>query len=523
MAAPPAGASVTQTKILSSTIAAYELIDGTPGSPAPVRTLSGSSDGSAADLIDLKARTSDGLVLLLASGIPVSSGGSWTWTGSISPLAATVPSDPANPLTARRIKALSAVPAASATASPGSAKWPGSSFTIDVWNPVQDGGRSHPSDFLFSGVGSLAWSSYNGFDSCGLCDGGLTSSDGAKGSSLWVWNASVDGPDQARTDDAAGTRTPSISIDGKAAYASFFANALADPAASRPRTHFTRTVDASTGATTLTEHHPLVSCAEFPVRTPADCPSLLDTGATLNRTVRIAADGSTSRIDDTVVSSDGASHTWEIHYINAIKRGSGGVAWMLPGARQWSLAKPPASQPEGQSDWTVTRGLTSPTTIQARSSVRSPASPSSPAGSITVSPRPLRLWFPRASSDRLSIDMGGTVPAAGASAISFTYAVSTRPSTSITGIRPTAAGLFVWVRTDRPGMLSLRASTANRPIVAVCNAPAVAVPKGVSRLLCRGPASTVRLATKGTQLNLTIPFTASPWAEVRNSATAPVG
>lgn len=510
---------MSQTKVTSATTTKVELIDGATDAPAPFRTFSGTSDGLLGDRLDLKARTSDGLTLSLATGIAVSAGGGWTWSGSIAPLAATVPADPENPLTSRRIISLAAVPSGGPAAVPGSDRWQGTAFTIDVWNPIQAAGLSHPSDYLFSGIGSLAWNRYNGFDSCGLCDSGLVSVDGSKASPLWVWNASVDGPYQARTD---GPRTPSITVDGKAAYASFFADALAGPAAVRPDTTFRRSVDPLSGAATVTEHHPLMGCDRFPVQGPADCPQLLPTGLALNRTVRISADGAVNTIEDSIASIDGEAHTWEIHYVNAINRGSGGVAWLLPGARQWSLAKPPASQLDGQTDWIATRGLANPTTLQVKTSLRAAASPASPAGSITVSPRPLRLWFPKASSDRMTIDMGGEVPAGGTSSVRFEYAISTRPRTTITGMRRTAGGLFVWVRADRPGLISLRAATARRPIVAVCNAAAVTVPKGVSRLLCRGPASTLGLAAKGIQLSVTIPFTSPPWPEIRNSATATV-
>ena len=421
--AAPAVAKVTTTSVKTTSAAAHELV-GAAGPTTPTnRRFAGTSDGTIGDQLDLAAQTEDGSIRILATGIAVAKNGAWSWQGPIDPIVTT---EHANPSAHRALK-VAAAPTGSA-AQLASPAWRGTAVAVSTWSRESSGSPAWINNYHFAQLGSAGWNDYEGFDSCGLCDGGRSTHTGAPAPALWIWNGSVDGPSQTRSSGGKSIELPSISVDGVAAYASFFAAVMSPNSSFVPKAAFKASVDKSTGQATIREHHQLTRCSTFPVLIAADCSVLIDTGVVLDRKIVQSADGATVAITDVVSSSDGRTHNWEIHYINAIRRGPGAVAWRLPGALTWLPATPSRSKPDSVPDWSIAPRPADATTVTlgVRSSYRSAASLTNPQGSISITPRPLRLWFPSASADRTTIDMAGRVNRATKSTNSFVYQLSTK-------------------------------------------------------------------------------------------------
>ena len=420
--AAPAAAKVTKTSVNTTTASTYELVDGSPSAAPTTRLFTGTCDGSTGDRLDLVALTEAGSVSVIATDIPVAKNGSWQWQGPINPIATGSSQQPA----AHRAVKVAAVPAGHSEQVSNST-WRGPAISVSTWAKSSAGSPSWINGFNFAELGTAAWNDYEGFDSCGLCDGGRTNRSGTPAAALWIWNASVDGPFQTRTSAGKAVQLPSISVDGRAAYASFFAAVMSPNSTFLPKAAFKASIDNSTGEATIREHHQLTRCATFPVLLPTDCAVLIDTGAVLDRKIVQSADGATVSITDVVSSSDQRPHSWEIHYINAIRRGPGAVAWRLPGTLTWIPATPPQTQPDSVADWSVIPKAADSNTVTlgARSSNRSAPSLTNPQGTISISPRPLRFWFPSAGTDRTTVDMAGRVTRTIKSTKSFVYRLGT--------------------------------------------------------------------------------------------------
>jgi len=513
----PALASVSSTAVTASTARSYELFDQTSSGAVSERRISGTSDGTAGDSIDLVAAEADGTRRILARDIAVGSNGSWKWTGSFAPLADNR-SDRDRPFISRSFTAVAAVPAGDELALPGDSHWRGFALTVAAWNEYREAGANWSTDYLFSQVGRSAWNDYNSFDSCGLCDGGLKLPDGATGPPLWFWNASVDGPFQMRTVSGVQQKVPSITVDGKAAYAGFFASRINPSSGSLPHPMFTRSVNPATGEATITETQPLVSCQSFPAETAGDCPDFSSTGVTLFRTIKQSADGTNVGIADFLSSTDSRSHSWEIHYINAVHAGPGSAGWQLPGAVKWSTATPSGPQSGGSTDWSMRLQGTGPTSvIRARNSLRSAASEQNPAGSISVNPRPLRVWFPNPGADRISIDMGGTTTAAAPSRVAFAYGLFTTPRLKMIGSSLSGTNVIINMKASGAGVGSLRASMTSGTGGSVCGMKSVRFNAGANRIVCPLTFTGRRILRARAPLAVAGTFTADPWSPVSYS------
>ena len=506
---------MTTTDVTAATIRSYDLFDLTNDITKSSRRISGTSDGTTGDSIDLVAAQPDGTKRYLARGIPVKFDGSWTWTGSLRPLVDNAP-DRERPFISRSFSALAAVPAGDDTATPGSNVWRGFAFTVAAWNEYRTDGADWSNDYLFSQSAATAWNDYNAFDSCGLCDGGLKLADGSSGPPLWFWNASVDGPFQLRTVAGLQAKIPSITVDGNAAYAGFFASRINPDAESRPHTSFSRKINPATGQATITETQPLVSCESFPAETAADCPGFTSTGVTLNRTVNQSADGTHVGVVDVIRSTDSRPHSWEIHYINAVHAGPGSAGWHLPGAAKWSAAAPSGPQSGSSNDWSVAlqQSGSSPSVIGVRSSLRTSASAQSPAGSLSVTPRPLRVWFPNPGADRMSVDMGGTTTPATPSRVAFGYDLLTAPRLQIVASSLLGTNLLMLMRASRRGLASLRATLASGTAQTACGVQSVRLEAGLNRIACPLTYTGRQVLRPRASLNLTGKFTAEPWSPV---------
>ena len=414
--AAPALAKVTKTS--TTTSVQHQLVDVSASAAPLARRFSGTSDGTPNDRLDLAAVLETGSVRVIARDISIGKNGTWSWQGPINALV----TDPSGHSAPHRALKVAAVPAGHSSEVTGTA-WRGQAITSSTWAKTSAGSPAWVNDYSFGQLGTSGWNDYEGFDSCGLCDGGHANLAGVPGPALWIWNASVDGPYQDRTSGGKPVQLPSISVDGVAAYASFFGAVMSPRSSYVPKVAFSASVDNLTGQATIREHHQLARCAVFPVLLPTDCATLIDTGVVLDRKIVQSADGLTVSITDVILSSNLRSHSWEVHYINAIRQGPGAVAWRLPGTLTWLPATPPNDQAASVSDWSVSPKPTDATavTIGARSSNRSAASLTNPQGTITISPRPVRLWFPSAGSDRATVDMAGRISSKATSTNSFVY------------------------------------------------------------------------------------------------------
>jgi hypothetical protein len=171
-------------------------------------------------------------------------------------------------------------------------------------------------DFWIEGAGAKAGAGYNSIGGCGLCDMSLHDPITlAMSPELYGSNAAL----FSGTVTAGGVSRPSAKIDGAPAYTTESAVQTNQTAAGIVPLTWSRSVDPATGDLTINETDVLKTCPTFPVTNgSSQCPTFTDVGVTIERTVKQNHDGQLVAITDTIKSTDGNAHTFDLYYFQWI-------------------------------------------------------------------------------------------------------------------------------------------------------------------------------------------------------------
>lgn len=319
MAAGPIGAQAMPLPFTTSNITV-------PGGPAYVITsstsktiaISGTTGGTSGDAADIRCYyDGDSESALLAEGVPIEADGSF--------------SAPAVSLSAApRLCRLRALPATSNPANFSGNTGPVLAKSEDFRYLI--GGGPEFSDFYFYGQQLSGAIDYDSAGSCGLGDGYLFDAAALERTTItWFCNDALYGSDKN-----SGTRSE-VQVDGADAYLHAAANS---EAAGYPTLTYTYSQDPVSGDLTIEESGELAECpAGIYPSTLANCPTYVDTGVRLDRTIHQSDDGLLSTITDRFVSTDGEPHSVDTLADNTQYFGPGGaqpdgqhISYRFPGA-----------------------------------------------------------------------------------------------------------------------------------------------------------------------------------------------
>jgi hypothetical protein len=219
------------------------------------------------------------------------------------------------------------------------------------------------------------------------------------------------------TDEAEEFGRAAIMVDGADAYVSYVAQEINSQATNLPTFSYSVSQNPANGDTTIQESDAISACstANFPP-TEADCPSFVETGVRLDRTIVQSNDGHLATITDRFVSVDGKSHTVDTLTENSQYLGHNGekVEYRFPG--QTAYSKPVAKQVVSFPDATPgtiyaqVEGSPDGTTTTGRAGIVF-ANPSSPATFLGVG-----------TASEFFLHQTAAVPAGGSATKRFAYA-----------------------------------------------------------------------------------------------------
>jgi hypothetical protein len=410
--------TVTETNVTSAGPAfSFGNDDIASTDPSNIRTVTGTSNGTAGtDQVDIRCE-SPSYNKLLASDVPVGTGGAFTTTVSDTDFEG-------------KLCTIVAVPA-------GSTSTDFSSYTGPVvGNGESETDTSHSvaDDYFISQPQTDAYNDYDSLGSCGLCDSRLYGSDLSPGALyLWYDNGAI----YDKTYTAGATAYPYAQIDGNDVYDP---NAADDTLTGAPAVTFTHTVDPATGDMEITETDPFVKC----VGSTADpcTTSYASAGLELDRTILQSQGGEVVRITDVIKSTDNASHTYTFAY-DEYEDGDAGtqVEFQFAGQAGYQVyaggATAPVSSSPVQTIYAIANGSEQP-------------SVDNPAGAISFSPAPTAVRFGCSTSTTdcagFNLVYSGTVPAGGSTTISQSFGMAATQSqvqslaaSNIQALTPTVA------------------------------------------------------------------------------------
>ena len=329
VAAPIAGAAVTNTNITANTIKAWDMADNTDSRYLPIneRTISGTVDAAATAGDTVVVRCYDPITgenLRDFGSATVTAAKTWSLTESIYNI---------------RVKRcrIVAVPSGfyGVMTSPDLAnKFKGSKVvSVGYWQRSYQGlggsaGNVFNYDYEVDQVSQTisSWNSYS-IGSCGLCGSeGRNTVDGSRASSLWGWNSSnYDGYSEFPEAPASGSNAdPLMLVDGKLAMDAYMVVQRSDASQSAYRYGPSGGITASysinqaNGDVTINESQPLYRCLdEADPASWRNCGVATQTGVRLNRVITVTADHAIWRTADTYVSADGKAHNVRATYVNS--------------------------------------------------------------------------------------------------------------------------------------------------------------------------------------------------------------
>jgi hypothetical protein len=330
LALAPAGASatVTTSQITAPGDPYYRLDDSGADNADRQITVSGTTDGTTGDAVDLRCYYGHWWgggqdSYPLATSVPVDADGSFSYTGDISPLSG-------NEQACRLI----AVPSGS---SPGLGDFHGPrvavTYLVRYTTPLQDGSQA-ASDYYIDSPGFKGAPEYYSAGSDGLVNYySVLNRQNFGRANYRSW-----GDGAGLFDSSYRSGESGIQVDGKNAYNNYNAPQF-DPGApatyGKPPGYEALASDVQVSPTTgdvkITESTPVYICpgGAFP-GDQSNCPTLEKTGVRFDRTILQQQDGLVVRVSDSYVSTDGNAHQVKLHYYNYAAQANG-PEWQLPG------------------------------------------------------------------------------------------------------------------------------------------------------------------------------------------------
>ncbi len=396
-----AWATVTTSKITTPADGTL-LLNNEVTSPNPTFTVSGTSDGTMGDSVDIGCPGTQGGNIVFAT-LAVRADGSFSGSVPMEGFAGAC--------------VLVAVPSGSATFSGASYSGPRVGFGYFHIGKIQSGanaGKIWVFGLDFSTM--AAHSSVSSIDLCGPFTqlvGPAAAEDGLGfdcGGSLKNFSP-LGPPDLTRAD---------LQVDGQNAYGSYSEDQLFPGSAAVPG--FRAAVvsldgfDAATGDAQVTDTEPLVRCSPNDVYDPtsSDCTAFVSTGVSITRVTRWTQAARVATVTDTYRSTDAKPHSLDLLYETDIDTPA---SWKLPGQSTFTThntgdtAGPPANAPG---------------TIYVTHNPAQPASLANPVGAMTFGTPYASVRFDNTvfsgTADSALIEYRRSVPAGGSTTITWNYA-----------------------------------------------------------------------------------------------------
>lgn len=388
--ATSARATVTHSAV-SSPGAAFTFGDETlpTGAAANTRALTGTSDGNAADTVDIRCE-SPSTNTDVRSGVAVASDGTFATTVDYTNFEDILCN-------------LIAVPGGT---NPGTVtSFTGPLLGIGQYQLYSQNGTQTDHYINQPQIGASV--DYDSLGSCGLCDQALYGPDHTRGRYLYYDNGAV-----YDTYIAGGTTHQGLVVDGKPAYGPQSAYTRNNAATNAPALSVTHAVDHATGDLTITEQDPISVCSD--AGTGTTCPAFVPSGLEVDRTIKQNQSGRVVRIADAFTSTDSATHTFSVDY-DEYNKDTSHDGFRFPGETAY------AAHVDGDS---IPGGSAAISTVGSISDMTAVPSLGDPVGSMTVSPAPDRYLFQDPNGFHMLFT--SSVPAGGAKTIrqSFAMAVS---------------------------------------------------------------------------------------------------
>jgi len=299
----PAQAAVTTSTITAPFDGTHYMI--TDASPPSTVTVTGTTNGTTGDLVDIRCYEVGSITWQLAAfNVAVQADGSFSASMSTG-----------DPYGSCRLRAVPHnLPAGSSIAA-----YAGPVVTTEYIKSYQvssgpNAGKTY--DYYVAYQSSNALNDYESATSNGLWDSRLTYPDGGSSHYLWYANAILDGSGDGRS---------RLQVDGRNAYGPPSARARFQDNPGLPQLTFSVSRNGTTGVTTIRETSPIVVCpagAPFPPTGPT-CPQFNSAGVRLERTIVTNDGGRQVHITDVWRSTDGKPHTISAHYYQEVQASEG--------------------------------------------------------------------------------------------------------------------------------------------------------------------------------------------------------
>ncbi|MFL6059697.1 MAG: hypothetical protein ACJ72E_00595 [Marmoricola sp.] len=296
----PADAAISATHITTPVTGAHYTV--TSQSPPAGVTVSGTTNGTTGDTVDIRCyfqnnRWKDG-----PTGVPVAADGSFTTSLATAGLGY------------GRCR-LRAVPTGIADGTDVSA-YTGPVIVSEYRYGLKvasgpNAGKTY--DYYVAYEGRYALNDYTSANDGGLWDSRLNFSDGSSSNYLWYSEASL-----WPNENNANLRS-AIQVDGRNAYGPYGAHGMFPNNPGLPSLSWS-TSRSPAGTTTIRETDPLVVCpsATFPA-TSASCPHFSSAGVRLERSIVTTDGGLRVLVTDVFRSTNGHAHTVSAHYSQSIE------------------------------------------------------------------------------------------------------------------------------------------------------------------------------------------------------------
>ena len=372
LAAPAAAAPITSSTISSPANVAELFYNGDSGSGSV--TVRGTAPGASSTTGDLLCYTvSDTKFTKVASGISVSSSGSFTFSASLAPIAG---------FACR----LAFVPAGTTPTGPAAAPFAGPAISVTDQFSHSSGGNLF-SYYILSGT--LPWAfAFQSLGDCPVLSSFATDPTTLGSFSLFAGNACL--PKTSGVGGAIGTRS-ALQIDGLNAYPPAAISSLTGEAGFEPLS-YSASFDAAHATVTIKEVDIPTICdppGTYPPTTTT-CPSLHDSGIVVVQTTTLEPGAEVARVTQRFVSVDGRAHSIDALFAQSVEAPAAAEApgFEFPGQASFAAHGMPASFsafPRGPSS-----------IIVVGDAAALPAT-SNPIGAITYSQPPASADFVTAS------------------------------------------------------------------------------------------------------------------------------
>jgi hypothetical protein len=406
--AAPARAAVTSSSITTPADPTFSFRNNTVGAPVTNFTVNGTTNGTAGDQVDLRCYLGGGSGIV-ATGINVQAGGSFSYTGTIKPLDNTV----------CRLRAVpsASIPSAPPDADPSDDTFKGPIIAASRFD-VPPGGSFDSTNGGFDAFDSQLTGLFSVISAggCGIYGSNvLNPVTLARSNGFFYCNGGF------FTQTGGAANRPYLKVDGTPAYAP---TALPQGAFGTVTVTNTMTFDDASGRLTVEEVDHIDFCAPDPATfpaTPSSCTGGTPSGVQLARTTVFDHNGRVATVTDHWSSTDGHEHALDVLYDQEFESSNSQNSFQFQGSGSYQRFASGAAAPTPAS---------SPGSFFVKGSDAAPDGDEFDArGAVTYNDAPDAITFLIGSTvaspspfTELIMHYARAVPATGSSTLQFQYA-----------------------------------------------------------------------------------------------------